>query len=166
LSGEPKETAIPRDQACRRQQPCPAQRTGTSARPRLEGNPQTSRQLISRRRAWQRVRIAVNFPNAATPLLRCTMFLAAPLDFQLRLDRGPQQVDERCHVGVCRVFIGIPVNELGARSRAWVTSVALAFTNTDRTRHTCPKRVQTRTSGRVRPAPAPPISGHPHGQSA
>src|SRR3984957_16802514 len=40
---------------------CPAQRTGTSAPPRLEGNPQTSRQLISHQRAWQRVRIAVNF---------------------------------------------------------------------------------------------------------
>jgi len=52
------------------------------------------------------------------------MFLAAPLDFQLRLDHAPQQADEMSRIGVCSVFKGIPVNDPGARSRAWVTSAA------------------------------------------
>jgi hypothetical protein len=52
------------------------------------------------------------------------MLLAAPLDFQLRLDHALQQADQMGHIGVCRVFKGIPVNDPGARSRAWVTSAA------------------------------------------
>src|SRR3984893_15416711 len=43
---------------------------GTSP-PYKEGNPQTSRQLISHRRAWQRVRIAVNFPMPQLHCLAC-----------------------------------------------------------------------------------------------
>jgi hypothetical protein len=59
-----------------------------------------------------------HFSNAATPLLRSTMFLAAP---QLRLDHAPQQADEMCHnLGVCRVFKGIPVNDgSGVSSRVY-----------------------------------------------
>jgi hypothetical protein len=62
-----------------------------------------------------------HFSNAATPLLRSTVFLAAPLDFQLRLDHAPQQADEMCHnPGVCRVFKGIPVNDgSGVSSRVY-----------------------------------------------
>jgi hypothetical protein len=48
------------------------------------------------------------------------MFLAAPLDFQLRLDHALQQADEMSHIGVYRVFKGIPVNDPRARSPAWV----------------------------------------------
>jgi hypothetical protein len=46
---------------------------------------------VARSRNW------CHFSNAAAPLLRSTMFLAGPLDFQLRLDHAPQQADEMCH---------------------------------------------------------------------
>ena len=72
-----------------------------------EGDPQTSRQLISHRRAWQRVRI---FSNAAAPLLRSTMFLVGPLDSQLRLDHAPQLADEMGHL---RRFERTPVTSAG-----------------------------------------------------
>jgi hypothetical protein len=53
-----------------------------------------------------------HFSNAATPLLRSTMFPAALLDTQLRLDHAPQQAGEMCHnLGVCRVFKWMPVND-------------------------------------------------------
>jgi hypothetical protein len=75
LSGEPKRDGnLPRDQACHGSnpaQPSPAQRTGTSARPGLkEGNPQTSRQLISHRRAWQNLGPATTGLRLSTDIIR------------------------------------------------------------------------------------------------
>src|ERR1700730_505835 len=64
VSGEPKETAVSREITADGSNPSAMNGDFGTSPPYKEGNPQTSRQLISHRRAWQRVRIAVIFPTS------------------------------------------------------------------------------------------------------
>jgi hypothetical protein len=121
LSGEPKETAVSRE-IMPADGSDPAQRNERGFRHVPAYDRQINWQLISHRWTWQRVRIAVIFPSRRS-IASVRDFLAGPLNSQLLLDHAPQQADEMCHdLGVCRVFKGIPVSDLEARSRAWVTS--------------------------------------------
>ena len=79
VGGEPKETAVSRE-IMPADGSSPAQR-GVRHVPAYD-----RQQLISHRRAWQRVRVAVTFPP---PHLHSSMH-AGPLDIQLLLDLAPQ----------------------------------------------------------------------------
>ena len=79
VGGEPKETAVSRE-IMPADGSSPAQR-GVRHVPAYD-----RQQLISHRRAWQRVRMAVIFP---TPQPDYSVHVG-PLDFQLLLDLAPQ----------------------------------------------------------------------------